>query len=589
MPRRALLLCALGALPTVAFDAALRADPARAAVALPLTLGAVWLCLLPARGLAAATRALHTRGWAGPLLAAGALFGVGFYASNVLLVDPPLARATCLGYLLSAASALVCALVLRRAPQLALATLAFVWLGFAAAFCTVDRLGFPLQYPTFHLGARLAAIGCASTAAWLSYERVGRFGCRAVGALTLTLLLASLLLPSRILHHALFATQTVEGPLVKRALERPWVARRLALRRCTFGATHAWLPADYECPTPRPLSWTTPATPIEAEGTRAPAILLLVTVDAFRCGLGLRDRAPFRDGCPRLVARTGRGAALGSVQVSVPSTRASILGIHCAGPEPCLARTLAALGYHATGIITHQNLALEPVRASFDQWDDSLAAHASENLAITGPATTERVLEALRRRATPRFVWAHYYDPHDPYVPARSSHWSPSAEAAYADELRRTDAALDALLDGVDALGEPALVLVSADHGESFDEHGTTHHGYELYETALRVPLAVFAFHDAALPSVLPRQSAELGAYLRAAAERRPFENAPPAVSRTDTAWTLGDGTHKLILDHGSGRLELYDLSADPEEREELARERPERVNALLAGMAAAL
>ncbi len=59
--------------------------------------------------------------------------------------------------------------------------------------------------------------------------------------------------------------------------------------------------------------------------------------------------------------------------------------------------------------------------------------------------------------------------------------------------MAAADAELRALFDGLAARGvlEDALVVVTADHGEEFKEHGLFAHGLTLYEPAIRVPLLV--------------------------------------------------------------------------------------------------
>ena len=56
-----------------------------------------------------------------------------------------------------------------------------------------------------------------------------------------------------------------------------------------------------------------------------------------------------------------------------------------------------------------------------------------------------------------------------------------------------TDFYVGRLLDGLAKLSAAGrtIVIVSADHGEAFGEHGLRNHGKELWEEVIRVPLAV--------------------------------------------------------------------------------------------------
>ncbi|MGH7894760.1 MAG: sulfatase family protein, partial [Candidatus Binatia bacterium] len=61
----------------------------------------------------------------------------------------------------------------------------------------------------------------------------------------------------------------------------------------------------------------------------------------------------------------------------------------------------------------------------------------------------------------------------------------------YEQETRYLDDEVGALLDAIDdlGLGVSTLVVVTADHGEEFMEHGARTHGFQLYEETAHVPL----------------------------------------------------------------------------------------------------
>src|SRR5688572_21072310 len=92
----------------------------------------------------------------------------------------------------------------------------------------------------------------------------------------------------------------------------------------------------------------------------------------------------------------------------------------------------------------------------------------------------------------PRFLWVHLYDPHasyDPPEPFKSKY----ASKPYLGEIAATDSFLAPLLEPVLAGKEtPALVVVTADHGEALGDHGELTHGLFAYEATLRVPLVVW-------------------------------------------------------------------------------------------------
>jgi arylsulfatase A-like enzyme len=142
-------------------------------------------------------------------------------------------------------------------------------------------------------------------------------------------------------------------------------------------------------------------------------------------------------------------------------------------------------------------------------------------------ATTDAALEWVRGQADGAFLlMVHYFDPHAEYRPPREfrrrfaadvgredatfrfgvrTHVSARragrlelrpdilerARRLYEGEVAYVDQEIGRLLDGLEDLdlGETTLVVVTADHGEEFLDHGDWEHGHTLYDELLRVPL----------------------------------------------------------------------------------------------------
>jgi len=110
-------------------------------------------------------------------------------------------------------------------------------------------------------------------------------------------------------------------------------------------------------------------------------------------------------------------------------------------------------------------------------------------------------------RAEPFFLFAHYMDPHDPYFAhpfngegyARVAHPNPPPALTerlhhlYEGEVAYLDEHLGVLLDDLKRRGlyDRTLVVLTADHGEEFREHGGWWHGTTLYDEQIHVPLIV--------------------------------------------------------------------------------------------------
>jgi arylsulfatase A-like enzyme len=129
-------------------------------------------------------------------------------------------------------------------------------------------------------------------------------------------------------------------------------------------------------------------------------------------------------------------------------------------------------------------------------------------------AVTAAVRGWLDRRPPgkePIFVFAHYMDPHDPYFAhpfdgegyARVANPNPPAALAeklqrlYAGEVAYLDEHLGVLFDDLRKRGlwDQTLVVLTADHGEEFHEHGGWWHGTTLYDEQIVPPRETRALH----------------------------------------------------------------------------------------------
>ncbi|WP_165233295.1 sulfatase [Aquisphaera insulae] len=116
-------------------------------------------------------------------------------------------------------------------------------------------------------------------------------------------------------------------------------------------------------------------------------------------------------------------------------------------------------------------------------------------------------LDAEGREGRPFFLFLNYFDAHSPYVPPGgaprpfSAATDPNrrlpdrARDAYDDCLAYLDDRLGRLMDELGRRGLLAnsIVVITADHGEAFGEHGLMGHGISLYRHELHIPLLVIA------------------------------------------------------------------------------------------------
>lgn len=232
----------------------------------------------------------------------------------------------------------------------------------------------------------------------------------------------------------------------------------------------------------------------------------------------------------------------------------------------------------------------------FDHYDDDLPESNPLHTVYVAerPATevVDRATRWIRERGDETFfAWVHVFEPHAPYVPP-----APFAERyasrPYDGEVAFTDHALAPLFDLVGGMDD-ALIVVTADHGESLGEHGESTHGLFIYDSTTRVPLVMSGagipagrryeprvrITDVA-PTVLelagltPPDGIDGESLLPALAAPEPEDRSAYSetfLPRYSFHWSelrsLRRGSLKLIQ---APRPELYDLRADPKEQNDL-------------------
>jgi arylsulfatase A-like enzyme/Tfp pilus assembly protein PilF len=369
-----------------------------------------------------------------------------------------------------------------------------------------------------------------------------------------------------------------------------------------------------------------------ARGPR-PTSVLLVTIDTLRAD---RVGAYGHEGAatPHLDGLARRGTRFENAVAAVPLTGPSHATIFTGryppvhgvrdnvffpfdDRHPTLATLLKDRGYRTAAFV-----AAYPVSSSFgfargfDHYDEDYHDTPKGGEVAERPAN-EVVDAALAWLSEaddePFLMWVHFYDPHTPYVPP-PPYDDRFGDEPYDGEIAFADAQLGRLLDGLDEQGrsEDTVVVALSDHGESLGEHDEASHAILIYQATLRIPFIMagpgvpagktvrpWVGTTDVLPTLLGllgvEPSDELpGQDLRPLITGSPFHPEPLyaeslfgrlhchwAVLR---AWIQDDW--KLI--DGAG-IELYDLAADPHERDNRAEAEPERVERMRAGLRAAL
>jgi arylsulfatase A-like enzyme len=213
------------------------------------------------------------------------------------------------------------------------------------------------------------------------------------------------------------------------------------------------------------------------------------------------------------------------------------------------------------------------------------------------------------------FLYIHMNDAHEPYE-ARSPWCEPGSTAA-GDPLRRYDSEIRAMDESLARLhrdlrwDDDTALLVVTDHGEEFQDHGSSGHRFSLHFELNRIAFLVLApgriapqrvsdvnvsLIDAfatlldlaglAAPvetagvSLLPLLRREPSA--REALRSRPvFAHRERAVSGS-ALWAVMSGDHRLIVNDENQVPELFDFVRDSREREDLSAAEPATARQLL-------
>ena len=274
-----------------------------------------------------------------------------------------------------------------------------------------------------------------------------------------------------------------------------------------------------------------------AEGPRPD--LLLITVDTLRADrVGAYGYEPART--PVIDGLAARGTVFLQATTPFPRTTPALASLMTGlwpqhhgsrevaqpmRPVESLATLLRRRGYHTVGVTANGVVGTEQ---RFDRGFAEFFVARDAAGRLGGTVTDRSLAFAAEAVGRPLFLWAHYLDPHFPYLPPDS--WSGQPGAArcrevaedavsgplamgalqadaggraaaaladcsrlYDEEIAYTDAQIGRLLAGLAELGrgpDDGFVVLAADHGENLGEEDLFYeHGPSLHDASLRVPL----------------------------------------------------------------------------------------------------
>jgi arylsulfatase A-like enzyme/cytochrome c-type biogenesis protein CcmH/NrfG len=348
--------------------------------------------------------------------------------------------------------------------------------------------------------------------------------------------------------------------------------------------------------------------------------LLLITIDTLRADrVGAYGYAAART--PAIDALAARGVRYEHAYATAPITLTSHASLLTGMYPPAHsarhngmhlndnARTLAQ-GVKTAGFSTGAFVGAFPLDRrfgldrGFDVYSDLMPRGRDGRPANERPAriVADEAIDWLAKHRSGRFfLWIHFFEPHAPY--GNPADGRPASQR-YDDEVAEADRQAQRILSSLGTDQASTLVVLTADHGEAFGEHGEIGHSVFVYDTTLRVPLMI------AGPGVNPRIVSDPVSLVDIAPTVMRALDLP-AVSNTDGIDLTPERTASVpsrdryaesfapLLDFGwsplrsmrSGNMkyiaapkpELYDLTADPSESVNLVQKDPQRAAALEA------
>ncbi len=349
--------------------------------------------------------------------------------------------------------------------------------------------------------------------------------------------------------------------------------------------------------------------------------LLLITIDTLRAdrvgayGYG-SAQTPAMDRLAREGVRFTR--AFTTAPITLPAHASLLTGRYPPGHGarhngiamntaiPTLATALQTAGFGTAAFVSAFPLDRRfGLTRGFDAYDDELPRGPDRKPLNErrGDETAQRAISWLGANASRRtFLWVHLFEPHAPYGDPADSR---PVSSRYDDEIAAADRAVAHLLGALGDHAASTVVVLAADHGEAFGEHGEIGHSIFVYDTTLRIPLIMRG------PGLPPGVSIDVPVSLVDVAPTilpllgvPPFDvdgvSLQPAISSTpmgertlyaesfapllDFGWSplrsVREGPWKYIA---APKAELYELEKDPNETVNLESRDLQRASRLLA------
>ncbi len=362
-----------------------------------------------------------------------------------------------------------------------------------------------------------------------------------------------------------------------------------------------------------------PYAPPSISKAERPRDVVLVILETFRHdAVGAYLGFPEESDTPNLDRLAREGVVVEKTYATVAHTSKALVGILCGAfprlnlqideaaegglPLACLPELLGRAGYRTRYVQTAEGSFEDRIglvrNMGFEAWkmSEDLDGAPAGYLGMDERAMLAPALEWAREDDDrPLFLTLLTSVSHHPYhVPGDPPIEGQPTKEDYRNSVRHVDAFVGELYESLRKELPDALFIFVGDHGEGFGEHGVWGHNLLAYEEGIRVPLILKGAEDLLSPGrlgglrhqvdILPTVLDLLGIS---------WEGELPGLSLLDpdghqyvvsSCWlrrrciALRIGDLKFIDHYGRAPMEIYDLAADPEEKEDLAEFYPRAV-----------
>lgn len=231
----------------------------------------------------------------------------------------------------------------------------------------------------------------------------------------------------------------------------------------------------------------------------------------------------------------------------------------------------------------------------------------------TAEEITQKAINWVKENKNKKFfLWLHYMDVHSPYAPPdhhdkneliylliKYRYFANKLTKKelekiiqlYDQEIRYTDKHIGLLVEHLkrENLLEKSVIIITADHGEAFLEHGIFGHGKAirqgqmteiyLYDELIHVPLVIYGAdkklvieHQFQLLNVAPTVCKILGIDVPPSFQGTSLKDfkTENIISNTNQYISYRTEKYKIIVNKSNKKIELYDLQNDPFEKNDV-------------------